>query len=79
MRLPCDIGIPLIEKALEKRREGRLHLQWAVQLPYMEDFVPFSEYVDRCTGKNLDLRPVSMILAELNELERRRQDGNRNI
>lgn len=70
MQMPLDIGAELIEQAKAAQREERLHLQWAIQIPYMEEFVPFNEYVDRCTGRNVDLRPTSAILNEIAEAEK---------
>lgn len=71
--LPLETGLALITRAIEAEREERIHLQWAVQLPLMSisgTVLSFSEYRDRVTGANIDLRPTSEILAELEEVEK---------
>lgn len=70
-------GAAIIAKAIEKDHEERAFRMWTVQLPYMskDDFVPFKEYLDRLTGKNIDRRPTLEILAELEEVEKRLKGG----
>lgn len=80
MDLPFDTGVQLILRAQEQKRDERIFLQWAVQLPFMDPQKPvsFPDYKDRVTGKNLDLRPASEILAELDEVEQRLTGGATN-
>lgn len=63
---------------MEKEREERIFQQWVAQLPVMAFSgvsVSFSEYKDRVTGANIDLRSVAEIEAELDEVERELQGG----
>ena len=77
MRLDGDTGLALIIKALEQRRDDRIFLQWAIQLPHMgsENYISLADYKDRLTGANIDRRSVAEILAELDEVERQLQKG----
>lgn len=56
----------------EKEQEERLHSQWVTMLPKMSTkelkYVSFNEYVDQCTGRNIDTRTSEEIIAELEEL-----------
>lgn len=63
----------IIEKAREKERENKFFLQWVVQLPNMtkETFISFESYVDKVTGRNIDMRPVSECMAELEEIKKK--------
>ena len=63
----------IIAKAIEKEKENRYFLQWVVQLPNMtkETFISFESYVDKVTGRNIDTRPVSECMAELEEIKKK--------
>lgn len=37
--------------------------------------MPFHEYLEQATGKNIDMRPTAEILRELDELERKIKEG----
>lgn len=68
----------LIAKAKEKETEERLHRQWTAQLPlmaYADKYMPFSEYYDKNTGRNIDMRPASEILKEIEAVEKRMEGG----
>lgn len=73
MSLGLDTGLALIEKAREQKQDERFFAQWVVQLPYMsrDAFVPFNEYKDSITGVNIDTRPATEILKEIDEIESR--------
>ena len=78
LHLDVSLGAALIVKALEEQREARLFQQWTAQLPIMAltgEVVSFADYKARVTGANLDLRPVSEIERELDEVERIIQEG----
>lgn len=72
--MQTDIGsaMRIIDKAREKERENRFFLQWVVQLPNMtkETYMSFESYVDKVTGRNIDTRPVSECMAELEEIKK---------
>lgn len=80
MNLPFGDGLQLLQRAMEKEQDGRIFLQWAVQLPFMDPQhpVPYRDYKDRVTGKNLDLRPAREIIDELVEVERELTGGAAN-
>lgn len=72
MKLDVEMVLRLIKTAEEKEKENRYFLQWVVQLPHMgkENFISFDAYVDRLTGRNIDQRPTSEIMAEIEEIEK---------
>lgn len=77
MDMDLEDGMELINAALDAEQDTRLHLQWALQLPYMsrEHYVSFAEYKDRVTGANIDLRSEHEILADIAEAEAELQRG----
>ena len=80
MSLPFGDGLRLIQRAADQTKEDRIFLQWAVQLPFMDPAhpIPFRDYMDRVTGKNLDLRPTREIIDELVEAEHQLLGGAAN-
>lgn len=63
----------LCQKAVEKDKDDRIFLQWIAQLPAMAlagNAMSLQEYKDQVTGANIDSRPTSVILAELDEVEK---------
>lgn len=73
MRMDAGLAARLILHAQEAERDERLFSQWVAQLPIMAMqgvSVSFAEYRDRMTGANIDTRPASIILAELDEIEK---------
>lgn len=80
MALPLDEGLDLIRTALEKERDERLFRQWVAQLPVMAMAghpMSFDEYRDKLTGANLDTRPASEILRELEDVDAEFQKGEK--
>lgn len=78
--MPIEIGIPLIEKCIEKEKEKRIYLEWLVQLPsqaYLElnDRIPYNEYLDNRTGKNIVTKSSAEIMAEAEEIRKRFENG----
>ena len=73
MHLDIESAMRIIAKAIEKEKENRYFLQWVVQLPNMtkETFISFESYVDKVTGRNIDTRPVSECMAELEEIKKK--------
>ena len=73
MRLDIESAMRLIAKAIEKEKENRYFLQWVVQLPNMtkETFISFESYVDKVTGRNIDMRPVDECMKELEEIKKK--------
>lgn len=72
--MQSDIGtaMRIIDKARKKEKENHIFLQWVVQLPNMtqENYVSFETYLDRVTGRNIDTRPVSECMAEIEEIKK---------
>ena len=78
LSLDIETGLQLILKAREKERDERIFQQWVAQLPVMalgDSVIGFGEYRDRVTGANVDLRPTSEILAELDVVEKQFRKG----
>ena len=82
MSLDLPDGIALIRKAQEKERDERIFLQWAIQLPVMavgDKQISFDDYKAHVTGSDIDRRPVSEIMEELEDVEkqfRREEEKN---
>lgn len=72
MQTDIDTAERIIAKAREKEKENRYFLQWVVQLPNMtdENYLSFESYVDRVTGRNIDKRPVSECMEEIEEIKK---------
>lgn len=71
--LDLETGLELILKAKQEERDRRIFEQWVAQLPFMafvEQPMSFEDYRDMVTGANIDTRPTSEILAELDEIEK---------
>jgi len=70
----------LVETAREKEKEQRIHDEWCAHLPFMSmkflEYISFRDYMDKVTGKNIDLRPASEILAEIEEIEKKFGEKN---
>lgn len=76
MSLDLPEGIALIRKAQEKERDERIFLQWAIQLPVMavgDKQISFDDYKAHVTGADIDRRPVSEIMAEMEDVEKQFQ------
>lgn len=73
MQLDIEAAERVIAKAREKEKENRYFLQWVVQLPNMtkENYISFESYVDKVTGRNIDQRPVSECMAEIEEIKKK--------
>lgn len=68
----------LLRKAEEQERDARIFQQWVAQLPVMAitgEVTSYSEYKSQVTLSNIDLRPTSEIMAELDELEEQQEGG----
>ena len=78
LQTDIDLGLSLIDKAVEKNREERLFQQWTAQLPIMAftgEVESFADYKNRVTGANIDHRPIAAISRELDEVERELREG----
>lgn len=78
LQTDLELGLALIDKAIEKSKEDRLFQQWTAQLPIMAiagEVESFPSYKDRVTGANIDRRSVAEINAEIDEVERELQEG----
>lgn len=75
MQMDIDLVGRIIAKAQEKEKEKRYFLQWVVQLPNMtqDTYISFDSYVDRVTGRNIDKRPISECMAEIEEIKKKFQ------
>jgi len=73
------VFIELIQKAKEENKRYELYRAWVSLLPLMQmkmiDYVSFGEYYDKVTGRNIDIRPASAILKEVEEIRKELNDG----
>lgn len=72
MQSDIDTAMRIVEKAREKEKENRFFAQWVIQLPKMtkENYVSFEAYLDKVTGRNIDNRPISECMAEIEEIKK---------
>lgn len=78
LQTDLDLGLSLIDKAVEKDREERLFQQWTAQLPIMAftgTVESFADYKNRVTGANIDRRSTADILRELDDVEIELREG----
>ena len=78
LQTDLDLGLALIDKAVEKDRDERLFQQWTAQLPVMAltgEVVGFADYKNRVTGANIDRRPTAAINRDLDDVERELREG----
>lgn len=78
LQTDIDLGLALIDKAIEKDRDERLFQQWTAQLPIMAitgEVEGFADYKNRVTGANIDRRSTAEILRELDDVEMELQEG----
>jgi len=75
LQMDPDTFIEMIEIALDKEKEERAHKQWSEMLPFMSlgmlEYISFEEYFENLSGKNIDMRPASEIIAEIEELHQK--------
>lgn len=65
--------------AKEKEQREELYMAWVSCLPHMdkESFIPFEEYLNKCTGRDIDRRSNEEIMAEVEEIRRKvKENGN---
>lgn len=78
LQTDLDLGLALIDKAVENDRDERLFQQWTAQLPIMAltgEVESFADYKNRVTGANIDRRPVAAINRDLDDVERELREG----
>lgn len=78
LQTDLDLGLALIDKAVEKDLDERLFQQWTAQLPIMAltgEVEGFADYKNRVTGANIDRRRTADILRELDDVERELREG----
>lgn len=71
MRMEAKSFLFFVQTAIEKEEDEKLHHQWSSMLPFMSlkmlEYIPFKEYKDKVLGRNIDLRPTSEIIKEIEE------------
>lgn len=78
LQTDLDLGLALIDKAIEKDFDERLFQQWTAQLPIMAltgEVEGFADYKNRVTGANIDRRPTAAINRDLDDVERELREG----
>ena len=75
LQMEVETFIEIVEIALEKEQEELAHRQWSAMLPFMSlgmlEYISFQEYFEKLSGKNVDLRPASEIMAEIEDLHQK--------
>jgi len=72
MMLDVCHGVELLDSLHEKEYEEKMWYQWLSVYPHMtqETFVSFGDYLDRLKPKQVETRPTSELVKELEELKR---------
>ena len=75
--MPPKESYQYIKEAIDGIIEDRLYQMYLVYLPDMnkKNYISFNDFCDRATGANIDYRSEEEIIAEVEELKRRLQDG----
>lgn len=66
--LSLEQFVKLVLMALEEESKEKYRAEWLSLLPCMvftNHYMTFEQYYDTVTGKNIDLRPVDEIIAEI--------------
>lgn len=66
--MELDDLLELINLALEDEKREEKRQEWLHLLPLMitsEKYMSFNDYFDMATGKNIDMRPAEVIMAEI--------------
>ena len=66
--LSVEQFLELLMKAIEGEIKDRHRQEWLAVIPVMSlsgNFMNFDEYYDLATGKNIDMRPADVIMAEI--------------
>lgn len=75
MRMDVSRFIDFVLMAKVQERREQIQRQWTAMLPLMSiqylKYMPFEEYYEKCTGANIDLRPVDEIIADIEETHRK--------
>lgn len=74
--MDVEIFVKFYQKAIDKDREEKIYIQWCAMLPQMSKYMAFNEFMDKVTGRNIDQRPTEVILQELEELKKERENGS---
>lgn len=61
--------------AREKESDDRIYAQWCGMLPTLNEYMSFNAFKDKITGKNIDMRPTEVIIAEIEALHGKGQNG----
>lgn len=73
--MDVETFVEMVQIAMEKEQEELAHRQWCAMLPFMSmgmlKYTSFQEYFEKLSGKNVDLRPASEIIAEIEELHQK--------
>lgn len=81
MQMDADEFFDLVEIANKREREEMIHRQWCSMLPFMSlkmlEYMSFPEYVEKCSGTNIDLRPVSEIVKDIESTHKKSKTETR--
>lgn len=69
--LSIDQTLELVLMAIESEVKERYRKEWLALLPMMlltNHYMTFDQYYETCSGKNIDMRPVEEIIAEIDRI-----------
>lgn len=76
-KMDISFFISFYKQALKKDTEEKLYMQWCSMLPQFAKFIPFNEFYDKATGRNIDRRDKDVIIAEINrDIEKMKEMKN---
>lgn len=85
-RMSVDRFCQLIIVAIDGENKDKHRQEWLALIPIMVlrgKYMSFNEYLDKVTGKNIDMRPADEILREIDEafekVNTEGRDGSRNF
>lgn len=74
MRMDVGKFFQFVLNAKEMERREQVQKQWTAMLPLMSiqylKYMPFEEYYDKCSGRNIDMRSNEEIMADIEETHR---------
>lgn len=67
--------LEFINLAIETDRKEKVYMQYCGMLPPLLKYIPFEEFYDTLTGKNIDLRSNEEIIAEIESIHGKVENG----
>lgn len=72
LNLPASEYLAFVSNMIDEDLRKRVYQQWCAIYPYMImkylKYMPFSEFFDQVTGRNIDMRDTDTIIEEIKAL-----------